>query len=407
MNHSKQRLITLVSGSLILFCLGVIYIWSIFRAPIETYFADGQGGTLIDAGMTFSITMVTFVLGILISGRLQDVKGPRIAVLLGGILFSAGILIASFAPPTAPVLIHIFYGGVAGFGVGSAYTAAVSCVQKWFPDKRGLATGIMVCSFGASTVVFSPVASNMLATLDVMTILRIFAIVFFIVVIIFVWFIKNPPEDFTSKAKASAKTPMAASQFTASEALHTKELYILVLLMMFATPAYFILNPMLKSLAAVKGLTDAQAVIGVMVTGIASAAGRLVFPAISDAKGRKFSIYLLYIITIASTVLLSFMDGIIYIVLIALITFCYGGSSGVFPAITADYFGTKSVGTNYGIVMLGFAAAAILFPALASNISASTGNPEAPLMFILPAIACAVGILLTAIIKPPVKKNLQ
>lgn len=396
---NKTRTLALISGALILFCLGIIYIWSIFNKPVSAFF----GGA--DVSYTFNIMLVTFVLGILIGGRIQDKKGPRLVVLVGGILFAAGILLSSVIPSNQPVLFAVFYGGLAGFGVGMAYTSALSCIQKWFPDRRGLASGVLVSAFGVSTVAFGPLASNMLTTwnLSINSTLQILAIVFFVVVIIFVWFIKNPPEgymaDFKPKSKAVSSTN---EQFSPSESLKTWQMYFVIVCMAMLTLSYFILIPKVTALSSTVKDFNSLAVLTVSLSGVASVAGRLVMPILSDYKGRKFAFMILFTVILASMAALIFVTGPICIAFIWAVAFCYGASAGVFPALTADYFGAKNMGANYGLVMIGFAGAAVLAGSISSNFI--TAKEVSSFAFIIPVIACAVGIIFMLILKPPVKK---
>ncbi len=394
---NKSRTLTLISGALILFCLGIIYIWSIFNKPVSAYFNNWA-----QSSFTFNIMLVTFVLGILIGGRIQDKKGPRIVVLWGGILFAIGILLASITPSNLPWLFAFAYGGLAGFGVGMAYTSTVSCVQKWFPDRRGLASGVMVSAFGVSTVAFGPLASNMLKTLSVSNTLQILAIAFFAVVIIFVWFIKNPPEGYMSdvvKAKSKA-VPSTSEQFSPGEALRTKQMYFIIICMAMLTLAYFIINPKITAMSGPKNFSD-LAVITISLSGVASALGRLLMPILSDFKGRKFAFMILFIVILASVALMIFVSGPVCMVLIWAISFCYGASAGVFPALTADYYGAKNMGANYGLVMIGFAGAALLAMSISSMFI--TADMVSNMAFIIPVIACIVGIVFMTVLKPPSK----
>lgn len=396
---NKTRTLTLISGALILFCLGIIYIWSIFNKPVMTYFNNWA-----DSSYTFNIMLVTFVLGILIGGRIQDKKGPRMVVLIGGILFAAGILLASIIPPTQPWLFAVCYGGLAGFGVGMAYTSTISCVQKWFPDRRGLASGIMVSAFGVSTVAFGPLASAMLTSWSISlgNTLQILAIAFFAVVIIFVWFIKNPPEGYMADFKPKSKAASSGEQFTPGEALRTPQMYFIIICMAMLTLSYFIIIPKVAALStAGKDFAD-LAVITVSLSGVASAVGRLVMPILSDYKGRKFAFMILFIVILASMAALIFVTGPVCMAFIWAVAFCYGASAGVFPALTADYYGPKNMGANYGLVMIGFAGAAVLAGSISSMFI--TAQAVSTLAFIIPVIACIIGIVFMVVLKPPVKK---
>lgn len=407
MEKKYNRALPLIAGAIIQLCIGIIYIWSVFRVPLtELYSAHVDPNYAAScASLTYSIMLATFVVGIVVGGLINDKKGPKPVVLGGGILFAAGILISaacvSFAP-TQPWLVCVFYGGIAGCGVGAAYTSTISCAQKWFMDKRGFATGIIVCTFGASTVVFTPVANSLIKSVGLAQTFLIMSIIFLCVILIFFRFVKNPPEEYMQQFIKSPQT-FTQKQYTPKETLRTKQLYMLIISMMLLTPAYFILNPLFKSLGEMRGLTEEMAVFALSITGIASAAGRLCAPWLSDKIGRKPSLILLYVISIAAVLALIGAQGGAYIALILVVTFAFGGSAGVYPAINADYFGTKNAGANYGLIMIGFAASALLFPNIATAIN--QGGEPTPLTFIIPAIACIAGIVVTVLLKHPHHKD--
>ncbi len=400
MTLKENRYLPLVAGALIQLCIGIIYIWGIFQKPLVEHFGWSNGA----ASITFSIMLSTFVLGIVVGGRISDKMGPRLVVFLGGFLFSLGILLTSFIPKSMPELIYLFYGGIAGFGVGAAYTSTISAAQKWWADKRGFATGVIVCTFGASTVVFTPLANYLLQpdVFGVIWTFRFFAILFFAIVMLLGWFVKNPSKEYMSAL--GLKTPDFANQkqFSPLEVLKTKQYYGVLLGLMFLTPAYFIINPLMKTLGEVRGLSESVALAGVMITGIASSTGRLLAPWASDKIGRKNVIFILYFISFASVLMMTFAQSYLFVVMIALIAFAFGGTAGVFPAFTADYFGGKNIGVNYGLVMIGFAVSGLLFPTVSSLVS-KEGNPTA-LTFVIPAVACLVGSFIVFLLKPPTKK---
>ncbi|MEA5004681.1 MAG: MFS transporter, partial [Christensenella sp.] len=280
---SQNKFLPLFSGAIIQLCIGIIYIWSIFQPSVMEYYSWSAA----DASLTFSIMLATFVLGIVLGGRLNDKKGPRPVVFLGGAMFVAGILLSSFVPQNMPWLIYVCYGGMAGFGVGAAYTSTISCAQKWFLDKKGFATGIIVCTFGASTVVFTPIVNTLLKAVGVSQTFLILALIFAVIILIFGWFVKNPSKEYMDAFNVSVPDLSTQKQFTPLEMVKTKYYYFIFLAMMLITPAYFIINPLLKSLGELRNLSEAAALAGVMVTGIASAAGRLLAPWMSDKIGRR------------------------------------------------------------------------------------------------------------------------
>jgi OFA family oxalate/formate antiporter-like MFS transporter len=170
------------------------------------------------------------------------------------------------------------------------------------------------------------------------------------------------------------------------------------------TLSYFIIIPKVSTLSGPSGKAFAElATLTVSLSGIASVAGRLLMPILSDYKGRKFAFMIMFIVILASMVALLFVSGPVCMIFIWAVAFCYGASSGVFPALTADYYGPKNMGANYGLVMIGFAGAAVLAGFLSSMFIISD-KPVNILAFIIPVIACIIGIVFMVILKPPVKK---
>ena len=357
MKENRNGVRMLVAGSILQLFLGIIYVWSVFVAPVSKHLS----WDLPAVKLTSSFMLGFFVLGILFGGKLQAKTGTSPIVLVGGLLMAVGMLITSFIPVSTPWIVYISYGVLGGFGVGMAYNAIITAAQKWFPTKRGLATGISVCMFGFSTVVFAPLVELLVNEFALVNTFRILAVAFGVVTLILFKFINLPSEQ---DIPAGSNPLMENKQYTTSETIRSKSFYFITLSMMFLTAAYFILNPSFKELAGQRNISDGVATILVMITGIASATGRLVVPLLAGKIGREKAIGSIIIATAISTALLTFATGALLIVAIAIIAFCYGGSSGAYPLITADYFGMKHLGSNYGAIMMGFALSALTFPAI-------------------------------------------
>lgn len=382
---NRQGLKVLISGSLLQLFLGIIYVWSVFVLPVSEHFA----WKVDSVKLVTSFMLSFFVLGILFGGKLQVKTGTQKVVLTGGLLMAFGMLATSFVPSSAPWLMYITYGIIGGFGVGMAYNSVITCAQKWFPKNRGLATGISVCMFGFSTVVFAPLIELLVRNIGLLNTFRILAAVFFVFVIALFSFIKLP-EDTGAAAAASSNDRY---QYTTTEMLKTKQFYFIALSMMFCIASYFILNPSFKTLALERGLTDSIATVLVMITGIANTLGRLVVPLVSDKIGREWATFGILSVTAISTVILSFISGIGFIVFVAFIAFCFGGSSGIYPLVTGEYFGIKYIGSNYGAVMVGFALSSLVFPIIINQISNIT------VKFIVLAIVAAIGGVLILLLR--------
>lgn len=391
---AKNRSIVLAAGMLIQLCAGIIYMWSVFKAPVASHLEWDPA----KASLTSSIMLSAFVIGIIAGGRAQDKLGPRKIVLFGSVLISVGMVLTAFVTKQAPGLVYLTYGIIGGLGVGSVYTTTVSAIQKWYPDKRGFATGMMVSAFGFSLVIFAPITKTLLASKGVPFTFAAIGILFLCVCVICSFMINNPPANFAPAGFIQSKTNTVQKHYTTSEMLKTRQFYLIALSMLCILPAYFILNPLLMTLGVERGLTEELALVGVMITGIASASGRLLFSWVSDLIGRKGAIIGIILITLGAVLVLIFAKGILFLICIAAIAFSFGGSAGVYPAVTADNFGTKHMGLNYGCVMVGFGFSALVFPII-SNMLAKDNNYT--MSFLVSAATCVIALILVLLMKKP------
>ncbi|MDL2281428.1 MFS transporter [Selenomonadales bacterium OttesenSCG-928-I06] len=387
----KNRYLVLTMGMIIQLCAGIIYMWSVFKEPVSAHLAWNPAS----ASITSSFMLSAFVLGTIAGGYLQDKYTPTPIALLGSVLLGLGMIFSAFTPQSNPWLIYIFYGIIGGFGVGCVYTATVSVVQKWFPDKRGFATGMMVGAFGFSLVLFVPVTKLLLASWGVPTTFTFLGILFLIICSFCSLFICNPQTTGQSIAATAVSTQR---QYTTSEMLKTKNFYLLTLSLFFILPTYFILNPLFISLGVDRGLTENMAALGVMITGVASASGRLITPWVSDFIGRKAGILITAFLTFVSALVMIFAEGTVFLICITVIAFSLGSAASVYAATTADLFGTKHMGLNYGCVMIGFGLSVLIFP-LVSNVLASTGVYT--YSFLLAAATCVITFILVMFLKIP------
>ncbi len=374
-----NRNIVLVVGSIMQLFLGIIYIWSIFVMPVSEYFAMDAA----DVKLTSSFMLCFFVVGILLGGKLQVKITTQKTVLIGGLLLSLAMFATAFLPQNLGILIYFTYGVVGGFGVGMGYNAIISTAQRNFPDKRGFATGISVCTFGFSTVIFAPLVENLVRAIDLQTTFLILGAIFAVATLACFSFIAMPKETSTA-ASVSATT----NDYSQNEMFKSKYFYMITGAMMLGTSVYFILNPSFKSLALERGLSDGMATLMIMLTGIGNAIGRLVFPVISDKTNRSFACMLTALITAIGAFMLIFAEGYFLMAIVILIAFCYGGTAGSFPLITGKFFGLKNIGANYGWVMVGFSLSALFAPMLLSPIESQL------LLFSAVGVAALIGALL-------------
>ncbi|MDR2909507.1 MAG: MFS transporter [Oscillospiraceae bacterium] len=394
--RAKNRYLVLGAGMIIQFCAGIIYMWSVFRGPVSAHLNWDAGA----AALTSSVMLAMFVLGIIAGGYAQDKLGPKRVTIAGSSLIGAGMACTALVTAGSPWLVYVTYGVVGGLGVGTVYTATVAAIQKWFPDRRGFASGMIVSAFGFSLVVFAPLARAMLASLGVTATFLIFGASFFVLCGACSLAIQNPPEGYSPGGYKPAQAAASRRQYAPKEIVKTKQYYLLAGGLLFTLPAYFILNPVFLSLGAVRGLSEDLALLGVALTGVSSAAGRLAVSWISDKTGRKVAMVAIALIILCASLTMIVGEGLLFLLCIMLISFGFGGASSVYAAMTAESFGTRYGGMNFGLVMLGFGVSALVFPMISNRITAGGSYTGA---FLLASATCAVAVALVLMMDNPAK----
>ncbi|HHW00406.1 MAG TPA: OFA family MFS transporter [Clostridiaceae bacterium] len=400
-----NRWIPVLASVAIQLCLGTAYIWSVFQShliisettPNALFNWPATHGTL-----AYSLLLGVLTVGSTVGGSIQDKLKPRPVIIAAGLVLGAGFFLAQYTTEATPWLLWLTYGVLGGFGMGMAYTTTIACCQKWFPDKRGLITGIIVSALGFGGLIFTPVAEALIEKTGVLKTFSILGILFFFVNLIGAFFIKNPPEGFKPKnwTPPAAKDGIISQNFTPSEALKTPQFYMITFAFMCATAAGSMMIPMAKILGLQpdSGLTKEAAVAGVMIITGFNSFGRLFWGWASDKLGRKKTLLVLLIVAAVSIVGVSFTKAYLMLAFIAVIGFSYGGFLGVFPALTADFWGTKYVATIYGMILLGFGVGAVASSYIVAYFSASKAFSTA---FIIAGVAAVVGFIIISSLKAP------
>jgi len=383
-----NRYLVLAAGMVIQLCAGIIYMWSVFKKPVTDYLSWDPSS----AALVTSIMMVAFVIGMVIGGKILQILGSKKTAIIGSLVMSFGIFVTAFVSSGCPDLLFLTYAVIGGLGVGIVYTCTVANVQKWFFDRRGFATGMMVGAFGFSMVIFAPLASYLLKEVGVQMTFEVFGIAFLVICLISSLFLVSPPKDYTvSKNGVQVNVQMSQKQYTTKEMLHTRSFYLIFFSLFFVIPAFFILNPLLKPLGIERGLTDSLATLGVMIVGASSAAGRLSITWLSDRIGRLQALFLIIVLTAIGIIAAIVAQNIMFLVCISLIGYAFGGVSGVYATITADHFGTQNMGVNYGIVCLALGASSLTFTCINNVLS---GSGDYTLSFLIAAATCVVSVVL-------------
>lgn len=393
MNYARARRVSVAACLVTMFCIGIVYLWSVFQQPV----IDHYGWDVSSVTMVSSAIIFFYVLGTLIGGAIQDRTSPRFITILGAVLLSAGLLLTSLLGSGIPWLIYLSYGVCAGLGVGFSYSGALNCIQKWYPHRRGFATGISVCAFGLATVVLGPLIEYFIKRLGVPGAFRVLSFTFPVAVIVAGIFIKNPAKGYLETLNMPAAR-LRQRQYRPSEAVRRLEFWCLGLSLLFLPAAYMMIIPRVKTLGLLRGLSENMTTVAVSLTGVASALSRLAAATASDKIGRARTIWILTAVTLAASLIMISARGWLYIVAVMLIVCGYSGPAGIFPALATDAFGTKHSGANYGMAFMFLGVSSPLFTWLSTAISRSGAETgDYTLSFIVAGAGCVVPLVLLPI----------
>ena len=402
----KQGIYPVLAAIAIQLTLGVAYIWSVFQTGIADSIFNGDNAA---AGLTFSLLLATLTIGSVIGGKLTARFTTRFVVFIGGIILSIGFFLASFVTAKYSWLLWLTYGLMGGVGMGFTYSTTIACAQKWFPHKKGVVTGVIVSALGFGGVVFTPIVEKLIVTFGGAGVgepktFMVLSVVFLIVCTVGSLFLKNPPEGHmlgatpTNTANVTAAT---VKDYTPLEMLKTPKFYLIVFSFMLACMGGLMMIGFAKPIAIAKGLAD-TATIGVLAISMFNSVGRLLWGMVSDKIGRRNTIILLLAGSAVLSLFVTSVNGYLIYVLIALIGFFYGGLLSNFPSLTADTFGAKHMATNYGVVLLGFGAGAILSSQIAGyykNVAAEDISLMFP-AFVIASCCAVAGIVMMIFVKP-------
>lgn len=390
LKNNKPWIIVL-GAVLIQLCIGAVYSWSLFNEPLIAKF----GWSKNDVVFTFSIVIFVFALTTIFSGRLQDKIGPKKVALIGGIIYGVGLILTSTA--TSIVQLYIYYGVIAGIGIGFCYVCPLSTCIKWFPDKKGLITGITVGAFGLGSLIFKTIIESLLSSVGVSQTFFYLGIIYLVLILVGAQFLKLPPWDDLSK-DIQEKKVVDENNYTVSEMIKTKTFPILWVMYLLGTISGLLVIGLAKDIGIeLAGLSPGTAANVVAIIALFNAGGRLIWGALSDKLGRISVVLILFLVTAVAMFYMSFvtLKFLGFFIAVASITFCFGGFLSVFPTITGDFYGMKNLGANYGIIYQAYGISALIGPIIAAN----TGSLITT--FLISGIVSVTGIILTLIIMIP------
>ncbi|MEA3287437.1 MAG: OFA family MFS transporter [Candidatus Marinimicrobia bacterium] len=410
----KNRWFVVVGAILIQLALGAIYAWSVFTP------------SLVEAGWTKAMTQGVFATGLfffavvmVIAGRIMPKLGPQKVAMAGGFVLGSGYLLAGLFGGTSFIALLIFIGVIGGAGIGLAYVVPIAVGMRWFPDKKGLITGLAVAGFGFGATLWVKLAGSwgtLIALYGLSTTFTALGAIFMFMIILGAIWMKFPadgwlPQGYTPPVAVDGSTDTGMNDFNSAEMLRTPQYYFIFIIFAFGASAGLMsiglmkLFPMVALTANGIDQISASAIAGTAMAvffSLANGLGRIAWGAISDKLGRKRSIVIMMATQGIFVILFQWMAGVPALLYLGatLIGFNFGGNFSLFPTITADTFGAKFIGQNYGWVFLAYGFGGILGPIMGGYLG-DMGN--FPLAFSICGVLCLIAAVIMSQVKPAVK----
>jgi len=397
--NSSNRWLIAAAGVVMQLALGAVYAWSVFRIPLT----KSYGWTVSQVTLAFELAILMLGFAAFAGGLWMKRSGPRRVAAIGGLCYGLGLVLAGQVGGHLGLL-YLSYGVLGGIGLGLSYIVPVATLIKWFPDKRGMITGIAVAGFGAGALITAPVAQHLIAWLGVSQTFTILGITYFIAVSGSAFFMRNPPDDYRPpgwQPPVSQQQQRADKDYTLGAALKTWQWYGLWAILFLNTSAGISIisqaAPMAQEITHVSAVAAAS-LVGII--SIANGAGRFLWAWFSDFIGRRRVFQVMFLAQAIVFFLLSRVHSFGGLAVLAFIVLlCYGGGFGTMPAFAADFFGARNVGSIYGLMLTAWGLAGLLGPTLIAHVRQSTG-------YYTEALDLIAGIMLVSaalpfLVRPP------
>lgn len=400
MELTKKRWIILIASCFINLCIGSMYAWSVFAAPMAKYLSQVTGATLTAGtlAIVFTVTNSVGPITMITGGRINDTFGPKKVIFFGGLLFGGGMILSGFA--TSLNMLVVAYGIITGLGIGMVYGCTISNSIKFFPDKRGFVGGITTACYGFSSVIVPPVANVLTNNFGVTSAFKIIGATFLIIVCVCSFFIDKCPAGFIPEGW----TPPTSNGNNLNQndkdwkGMLTSPTFYPMILVLLCGAFYGLMCSALASPIAqgMIGMSVAAATTVVSILALFNTGGRIIAGYVSDKIGRINTLAGAFVIAVFGLTCLYFSgqgDVTKFYIGIVSVGVSFGAFMGVFPGFTADQFGTKHNSVNYGIMFIGFAVSGYFGPTVMKNVFAADHSYQRA--FLYAAILCVIGFALT------------
>jgi OFA family oxalate/formate antiporter-like MFS transporter len=395
--NTQNRWLLAAAGVLMQIAFGAVYAWSVFRIPLS----HAHGWTIAEVTAAFEIAIFVVGFAAFAGGLWMKRSGPRPVALAAAVLYGLGTMLTGSAHSLTAL--YLTYGVIGGAGLGLGYIVPIATLVKWFPDKRGMITGLAVAGFGAGALVTAPVANSLIASVGVGGTFEILGLAYLVVVFACALVMRNPPEGYAPAGYSAVVSHSGRStrDFTLRQALGTWQWYALWLTLFLNTTAGIAIisqaSPMAQEISGVSAAT-AAGMVGLI--SIANGSGRFLWAWSSDAVGRRTVFLMMFLLQAAAFLLLSQVHHFGVLSLLAfVILLCYGGGFGTMPAFATDYFGAAQIGSIYGLMLTAWGCAAVFGPSLVAGIRQATGHYQGAMRWL--ALATLVSAVVPLFLRPP------
>ena len=388
----RSRLGIAAAAVVMQICLGAVYGWSVFVKPLIA----AEHWQLTQVSLTFTLAILFLGIGTVIGGLWQDRVGPRRVASVAGVIYGVGYLIAGLAARGHSLWgLYIGYGVISGIGMGMGYITPVATLVKWFPDRRGLMTGVAVAGYGAGALIFSPIAARTIQSMGVPSTFWIFGIAYLILVVAAAQAYANPPVGWRPagwEPRSAVALSATKVDFSVSQAMRTWQFWLLWAMLFLNVSAGIMIisqaSPMAQQMVS---MTPVAAAGMVGLISIFNGAGRVFWAWVSDLIGRAPVYFLLYAIqAVIFFSLPSVRNLTMFSIMFAIIGLCYGGGFGTMPSFTADFFGARFMGGIYGWILLAWGVGAVPSPILIAHVRQNTGSYSPAIHVLAVVMVCSL-----------------
>ncbi|MGC8849390.1 MAG: L-lactate MFS transporter [Candidatus Bathyarchaeia archaeon] len=378
----KARWFLVISGLIIMLCLGAIYAYSVIAVPLRKVFeapppmGHGLRVTSTEMQIPFIVFLLVFAVTMPLMGKYIEKHGPGKVTILGAVFVGLGWFLASFA--TSPLALVFLYGVIGGLGVGIAYNCPIITSTRWFPDRRGLAVGLTVLGFGFSAALVGPLADLLTARFGVHAMFQILGVSFFALMALFASLLRFPPSGWKprgwnpSEAKTSSRIELKRDEMVRTR-LFTALWICYTIGTLAGLMAIGVSKPVGLEVAANAGISEAEisGLLTALITPFAlcNGFGRPLFGWITDKLAPRRTAIISFILILLASLLMYTNPASIpaYIVAFAILWLNLGGWLAIAPASTAHFFGASDYARNYGLVFTAYGAGAVIGNLLAGQ----------------------------------------